>query len=281
MRPVTGNEFHERLDAYYAAGDAAGAYAFLRTQRDAARSAGDLGLLLTADNALIGHCRENVIFDEVEGYYREALDCIEQMGLHGSHAEATTFLNTATAFCIMGRAEESERLYDAAEALYQKLLPPDDPYMAAVRNNRGLLLRSQGQTAAAYASFEKALAVLEKCADVEAETAATRLNLASVSPDTDTADAHLAAAAPYFATPDGQRDIHRFTAMATRAELAFRRGDFRAAGDGFAATAAAWQEARGAEARRKVLLRNALASYEKAGDADAAADIRAMLEGTT
>ena len=49
-------------------------------------------LLLTADNALIGHCRENVIFDEVEGYYREALESIEALGLYGSHAEATTFL---------------------------------------------------------------------------------------------------------------------------------------------------------------------------------------------
>ncbi len=275
---MDGNGFHERLDAYYAAGDAAGAYAFLRAQHDAALEGGDTMLLLTADNALIGHCRENVLFEEVEGYYREALDCIDRLGLHGTHAEATTFLNTATAFCIMGRMAESEALYDAAEALYRRILPPNDPYMAAVYNNRGLLLRAQGNAAAAYASFQKALSALETCADTEAETAATRLNLASVSPDAATGEAHLAAAEPYFASQDGQHDIHRFTARSTAAELKFRRGDFAAAGDGFAETAAAWETAGGAPQRRTVLLRNALLSYEKAGDAGKAAQIRAQLE---
>ena len=277
---MTGNEFHEKLDAFYMAGDAAGAYRFLREQRGAALQSGDRAMLLTADNALIGHCRENVIFDEVEGYYREALECIEALDLHGTQAEATTFLNTATAFCIMGRSEESGALYDAAEALYRKLLPPNDPYMAAIFNNRGLLLRAQGKAAEAYASFEKSLAVLAACADVEAETAATRLNLASVSPDPETGAAHLAAAAPYFASQDGQRDIHRFTAMATAAEQDFRRGDYAAAGDGFAATAEAWERVSGAPQRRTVLLRNALLSYEKAGDAAAAARVREKLEGT-
>ena len=171
----------------------------------------------------------------------------------------------------MGRGEESEALYDAAEALYRRILPPNDPYMAAVCNNRGLLLRAQGRREEAYASFLKALAVLRECADVEAETAATLLNLASVSPDAATGETHLASAEAYFASPDGQHDIHRFTFLATRAELAFRRGEWAAAGDGFAATAAAWADAGGAAERRKVLLRNALYSYEKAGDAAAAA----------
>ena len=256
------NAFHDRLDAFYAAGDAAGAYAFLRARRDEALAQHDDALLLTADNALIGHCRENVIFDEVEGYYREALKCIEALNLHGTQAEATTFLNTATAFCIMGRGEESEALYDTAEALYRRILPPNDPYMAAVCNNRGLLLRAQGRREEAYASFLKALAVLRECADVEAATG----------------EAHLASAEAYFASPDGQHDIHRFTFLATRAELAFRRGEWTAAGDGFAATAAAWADAGGAAERRKVLLRNALYSYEKAGDAAAAARVRGELE---
>ncbi len=273
------NEFYGKLDAYYAAGDAPGAYAFLRAQRDGALQRGDRAMLLTADNALIGHCRENVIFDEVEGYYCEALECIEALEMHGSHAEATTFLNTATAFCVMGRTEESEALYAAAEGLYRKLLPPDDPYMAAFYNNRGLLLRATGRTKEAYDSFRKALAVLAVCDDVEAETAATQLNLASVSPDPETGAAHLAAAEPWYASPEGQQDIHRFTALATAAELAYRRGDYAAAGAGFESTAAAWETAHGVSARRAVLLRNALKCYEKAGDAAAAARIRERLEG--
>ena len=276
---MTGNEFHDRLDAFYAAGDAPGAYAFLRRTRDEALARGDAGLLLTADNALIGHCRENVIFDEVEGYYREALDCIERMDLHGSQAEATTFLNTATAFCIMGRAAESEELYDKAEALYRRLLPPDDPCMAAMSNNRGLLLRALGKRTEAFERFRKALDVLSRCADVEAERAATLLNLASVCPDPGEAETYLAEAERYYGTPEGTRDIHRFTALATRAELRYRAGDYAAAGAGFEAAAAAWAAAGGAPERKKVLLRNALVSYENAGDGAAAARLRAEAEG--
>ena len=71
--------------------------------------------------------------------------------------------------------------------------------------------------------------------------------------------------------------------MATAAELAYRRGDYGAAGDGFAETAAAWERAGGARQRLRVLLGNALASYEAAGDghAEAAARVRAALEAIT
>ncbi len=65
---MDANAFHETLDALYAAGDVSGAYDFLRARRAEALESGDLALLLTADNALVGHCRENVRFDEVEGY---------------------------------------------------------------------------------------------------------------------------------------------------------------------------------------------------------------------
>ena len=58
---MTGNEFHDRLDAYYAAGDAAGAYRFLRESRDGALAEDNQALLLTVDNALIGHCHCQII----------------------------------------------------------------------------------------------------------------------------------------------------------------------------------------------------------------------------
>ena len=275
---MTVNDFHERLDAYYAAGDAAGAYAFLRARRDAALAAEDRALLLTADNALIGHCRENVLFDEVEGYYREALECIEALGLHGTQAEATTFLNTATAFCVMGRAAESAALYDAAEALYRELLPPDDPFLAAVHNNRGLLLRAQGKAGEAYASFQKSMEVLRQCSDVEPEKAATLLNLASVCPIAPQARTYLEGAMRYYETPEGRQDIHRFTAMATAAELDFRAGDYAAAGDGYAAAAAAWEEAGLAPQRLRVLLGNAELCYERAENGEKAAEMRRKKE---
>lgn len=273
---MTGNEFHERLDAFYTAGDAAGAYQFLRESRDGALAADNKALLLTVDNALIGHCRENELFGEVEGYYHEARECVEALGLRGTHAEATTYLNAATAYCRMGRDAESEELYDLAEALYRRLLPPGDPYMAAIRNNRGLLLRAQGKRAEAYAAFAASREILAACpGDVAAEMAATLLNMASVCPDVSEARALLAEASAYYDTPDGQRDIHRFTAMAAEAELAYRAGDAAGAGAAFEKTAEAWAESGGARGRLAVLCGNAAACYAKAGDAEAAARMQA------
>jgi len=276
---MNGSEFHDTLDTFYAAGDAEGAYSFLRKQRADAIARGDAALLLTAANALIGHCRENVRFDEVDDYVHEAEACISSLGLHGSQAEATTFLNAATAYCLMGRTEDSERLYDSAEALYRRLLPPGDPYMAALRNNRGLLLRAQGRRSEAFESFGKAREILAACTgDVAAETAATLLNLVSVCPDREEAAAYLAEAMEYYETPDGQQDIHRFTAMAAKAELAFRAGEYAAAGAAFEATANAWERSGGARQRLGVLLGNAAMCYEQAGDADAAARLRRKKE---
>ena len=134
---MTGNEFHERLDGFYAAGDVAGAYDFLREQRDAAMKSDDKALLLTADNALIGHCRENVRFDEVEGYYREALESIEALGLHGTQAEATTFLNTATAYCGGGMQQPRAAPARPGEAGGSLRLLPKIPGGAAPMRRRG------------------------------------------------------------------------------------------------------------------------------------------------
>ena len=277
---MTGTEFHDQLDAYYAAGDAAGAYQFLLAQRALALRDQNRALLLTIDNALIGHCRENEIFGEVETCYAEALDCVEALGLHGSHAEATTFLNMATALCRMGRDAESEALYDAAEALYRALLPPGDPYMAAIHNNRGLLLRAQGKRAEAFASFRKSRAILADCpGDVAAERAATLLNLVSVCPDADEAAGYLAEAMVYYESPDGQRDLHRFTALAAQAELRFRAGDYAGAGAAFEATADAWERSGGARTRLPVLWGNAQMCYERAGDATSAARMQEKKEG--
>ena len=123
---VDAKEFHRRLDEFYEAGDIPGAYRFLHEQEDIALQRGDAAMSLTVSNALIGHCRENCVFEELEGHYLEALRCLDVLELRGTLEEATTLLNAATGFCVMGRIEESEDLFRSAEALYLALLPPDD-----------------------------------------------------------------------------------------------------------------------------------------------------------
>ena len=274
---MDAKEFHRQLDAFYEAGDIPGAYRFLHEQEATARQRGDAAMSLTVSNALIGHCRENCIFDELEGHYEEALRCLDVLEMRGSLEEAATLLNAATGFCVMGRIEESEQLFEAAEALYLALLPPGDLTLAAVYNNHGLLYRARNERKTALASFRKALAILEAGNGAPDELASSRLNLASVCDDLSEAQQAVDLAAAYYETPDGQTDIHRFTALALQAEMAFRRGDYAKAGARFETIAAEWRRYGGAEQRRGVLLRNARYSYEKAGDEEALARIDALL----
>ncbi len=274
---MDAKEFHRQLDAFYEAGDIPGAYRFLHEQEAAARQRGDAAMSLTVSNALIGHCRENCIFDELEGHYEEALRCLDVLEMRGSLEEAATLLNAATGFCVMGRIEESEQLFEAAEALYLALLPPGDLTLAAVYNNHGLLYRARNERKTALASFRKALAILEAGNGAPDELASSRLNLASVCDDLSEAQQAVDLAAAYYETPDGQTDIHRFTALALQAEMAFRRGDYGKAGARFETIAAEWRRYGGAEQRRGVLLRNARYSYEKAGDEEALARIDVLL----
>jgi tetratricopeptide (TPR) repeat protein len=274
---MDAKEFHRQLDAFYEAGDISGAYRFLHEQEAAARQRGDAAMSLTVSNALIGHCRENCIFDELEGHYEEALRCLDVLEMRGSLEEAATLLNAATGFCVMGRIEESEQLFEAAEALYLALLPPGDLTLAAVYNNHGLLYRARNERKTALASFRKALAILEAGNGAPDELASSRLNLASVCDDLSEAEQAVELAAAYYETPDGQTDIHRFTALALQAEMAFRRGDYGKAGARFETIAEEWRRYGGAEQRRGVLLRNARYSYEKAGDEEALARIDALL----
>ncbi len=274
---MDAKEFHRQLDAFYEAGDIPGAYRFLHEQEATARQRGDAAMSLTVSNALIGHCRENCIFDELEGHYEEALRCLDVLEMRGSLEEAATLLNAATGFCVMGRIEESEQLFEAAEALYLALLPPGDLTLAAVYNNHGLLYRARNERKTALASFRKALAILEAGNGAPDELASSRLNLASVCDDLSEAEKAVELAAAYYETPDGQTDIHRFTALALQAEMAFRRGDYGKAGARFETIAEEWRRYGGAEQRRGVLLRNARYSYEKAGDEEALARIDALL----
>ena len=274
---MDAKEFHRQLDAFYEAGDIPGAYRFLHEQEATARQRGDAAMSLTGSNALIGHCRENCIFDELEGHYEEALRCLDVLEMRGSLEEAATLLNAATGFCVMGRIEESEQLFEAAEALYLALLPPGDLTLAAVYNNHGLLYRARNERKTALASFRKALAILEAGNGAPDELASSRLNLASVCDDLSEAQEAVDLAAAYYETPDGQTDIHRFTALALQAEMAFRRGDYAEAGARFETIAEEWRRYGGAEQRRGVLLRNARYSYEKAGDEEALARIDALL----
>ncbi len=274
---MDAKEFHRRLDEFYEAGDIPGAYAYLHRQKSIAEQRGDAALGLMTANALIGHCRENCIFEELEGHFREALRCLDVLELRGSAEEAATLLNAATGFCVMGRVEESEDLFRSAEALYLGLLPPGDLTLAAVYNNHGLLYRARGEREKALASFRKALDILLAGDGAPDELASSRLNLASVCDELGEAEQAVALAAAYYETPEGMTDIHRFTALAMQAEMAFRRGDYAKAGERFEAIAGAWKEYGGAEQRRGVLLRNARYSYEQAGDGKAVERMDALL----
>ena len=62
----------------------------------------------------------------------------------------------------MGRSTEAERHFLGALSIWEKILPPDDPNLAAVWNNLGEIYLSMGRNGKARPALERAIAIYEK-----------------------------------------------------------------------------------------------------------------------
>ena len=127
-----------------------------------------------------------------QGKAKECIDAIESalpllkdMKLDETVSGATIMLNAATGYKAFGRPEESLSLFGKVKTVYEKELTEDDRRLSGLYNNMALTLVDLEKYEEAEKLYRKALSVLEKYADGQAEMAITCLNLADLVSDRD------------------------------------------------------------------------------------------------
>jgi len=180
VHPVPVKRILEKLDAFFAQDDNAGAERLLAYWIAEAEAAGDEGGQFTLHNERMGLYRKCGRTDEAKAEADRTLALGEKCGLMDRAEGGTALLNAATVYKACGMPERSADLFERAKKVYLSVLKPDDPRMAGLYNNYGLTLCDLHRFAEARACYASAL---ERTAgpDTRSEAAVTLLNLASLS----------------------------------------------------------------------------------------------------
>ncbi len=152
---------------------------FLLGKIDEASKEGDTASMITLFNEIIGHYRETGEFEKSIAGCKELLMLVEQAGLKGTVAYATTLLNIANACRAAGLLKESMIYYQEVKKIYEKELAPDDFRYASLYNNMSLLFQEMGDYESACDCLERALSIASMYAEARIEVAVTHTNLAA------------------------------------------------------------------------------------------------------
>ncbi len=174
------NQILTEYDAYYARNDAEGAYAFITAQMAEARECGRWQDELTMLNEVIGYSRKHLMKAEGHEYIDRAETIINEHGLSGEVAAATTWLNAATALRAFGEPEDSLRFFRMTEAVYGQKMEPFDYRYASLYNNMSLVFSDTGDYERAEELAGRAAEILITDPDSGAELAATYVTLAVI-----------------------------------------------------------------------------------------------------
>lgn len=152
---------------------------FLLNRIDEASEEGDTACAITLMNELIGHYRETGEYEKSISCCRDLLLLVEQAGLKGTVAYATTLLNIANACRAAGLLRESMIYYQEVKSVYEKELAPADFRYASLYNNMSLLFQEMGDYESTCDCLERALSIASMYSEHRIEVAVTYTNLAS------------------------------------------------------------------------------------------------------
>jgi tetratricopeptide (TPR) repeat protein len=265
--------FYQQLDAFYAAGDAAGAEAFLVAARDRAELEESQQDLATIYNELMGHYRTAGDWVECERAMKGLLRAIRALHLKRGLEWATFTLNIANAQRAMGMLAEAERNFLMVRDEYEAALEPGDFRLASLYNNLGLTYKAKGQSEIARNYFEKALAIVRELDGAGTAVAATCSNLADLltdEGDLDAASAYAHQAIEALAAPGMPLGVDFSAALAAAARIDFARGDLEEAIELYSRAADALERAFGKTRAYGTICRNLAQVYRVAGMEDEA-----------
>ena len=153
--------------------------AFLLQRINEAAKEGDTASLITLLNEIIGHYRETGEFEKSIAACRQVLILMDEAGLKGTVAYATTLLNVANACRAAGLLRESMAYYQEVKVIYERDLAPTDFRYASLYNNMSLLFQEMGDFESACDCLERALGIASLYEGARIEVAVTYTNLAA------------------------------------------------------------------------------------------------------
>lgn len=171
----------DKLDSLLQSNDYPGAKRLLQYWLSEAEYTGDDRGALLMENELMGLCRKLGEKEQALQYAQKALDRVGKMGIENNVGAATTYLNSATVCKAFGLPEDALHLYELAQDIYERELPPTDDRLGGLYNNMGLALVDLGEYRQAEQLYEKALCVMKAVPEKEPEQAITYLNMATAA----------------------------------------------------------------------------------------------------
>lgn len=171
----------ERMNAYMARRDYAGAERHLLYWLEEARMGGDLRGQLMLQNELVGHYRKTGERDRAMASAEAALALLDELDFRGTISEGTTCVNAATAMSAFGENARALALFRRARAAYEGSEQTGPELLGGLYNNMALACAALGNYGEAEALYEKAMAQMEKVPHGALEQAITCLNLANLA----------------------------------------------------------------------------------------------------
>lgn len=249
----------EELDALYGRGELARAEEKMNGWLQEALEEDNFGAALT-------------LYNEMEGVYRttgraaravecadQALELIGRMGLRGTIHHGTTLLNGATASRMAGDSKRALSLYREAEEIFTALGEDKSYQMASLFNNISQLYQEEEKHEEALSYLDKAMELVRKMENSEAEVATTHINrsLSLMALERmDEAGEEIQKGMSYYDSSAGQKDGHRGSALAAAGEFAWRCGNAEKAADFFESAIAVTRDRFGENDACRVMRKN-------------------------
>ncbi len=168
----------EKVDEYYNKNDLMGAKRHLEYWEKEANALNDFNGELSVVDELLGLYRKNGDNENALRVLERALILVDKLELKDTVSGATVYLNAATTYKAVGKADKALPLYEKTLAIYTANLDESDVRFGGFYNNYALALTDAGEFDKAEQCYLSAIKVMEKAVGGKPDLAITYVNLA-------------------------------------------------------------------------------------------------------
>ena len=180
LRPIPQRRVIEKMDAYMARRDYAGAERHLLYWLEEARAGGDLRGMLMVRGELVGHYRKTGEREKAMASAEAALELVDALDFGQTLSAATTYVNVATMLNAFGENERAIALFERARPLYEQSAATRGELLGGLYNNMALTCAALGRYDEADTLYDRAMDAMARVPNGALEQAMTCLNRANL-----------------------------------------------------------------------------------------------------